>query len=155
MGKKKIKEQPSESAPKEKSAVDLAPVRAQSAAPVTPPKSKKIEQGRVYVSASYNNTTVTVTDVKGNVLAWSSAGSLGFSGPKKATPFASSKVIAAIAEKLKNAGPVNIEVIVKGIGGGRDSAVRSLVNHGFEIVSIKDVTPIPHNGPRSRKVRRV
>ena len=117
--------------------------------------SKKYEQGRVYINASYNNTLVSVTDEKGNLLAWSSAGALGFSGPKKATAFAASKIIAAISEKLKKSGPVNVSVIVSGVGGGRDSAVRSLPNHGFNILSIKDVTPIPHNGPRPAKVRRV
>ncbi|MCR4328687.1 MAG: 30S ribosomal protein S11 [Patescibacteria group bacterium] len=118
-------------------------------------KVKGIERGRVYISASYNNTTITVTNAGGDVIAWASAGSLGFSGPKKATPFASSKVIAALGEKLRSAWPSAIEVIVKGVGGGRDSAVRSLINHGCNIVSIKDVTPIPHNGPRPKKVRRV
>ncbi len=117
--------------------------------------SKKLENGRVYINASYNNTLVSVTDDKGNLLAWSSAGSLGFSGPKKATPFAASKIIAAIAEKLKKSGLVNVAVIVSGVGGGRDSAIRSLANHGFNIISIKDATPIPHNGPRPAKVRRV
>jgi len=118
-------------------------------------KSRRVQEGKVYVNASYNNTVVTVTDTTGNVLAWASAGSLGFGGPKKATPFASSKVIAAIAEKLQNNGPQDIVVIVKGIGSGRDSAIRSLINHGFNILSIKDATPIPHNGPRPPKVRRV
>jgi len=116
---------------------------------------KKIMRGRVYISASYNNTLITVTDENGNAIAAATAGSLGFSGPKKATPFAASKVIAAIAEKIKKTGLVDIEVIVRGVGGGRDSAVRSLANQGFNILSIKDVTPIPHNGPRPRKVRRV
>lgn len=117
--------------------------------------SKKHENGRVYINASYNNTLISVTDDKGNLLAWSSAGSLGFSGPKKATAFAASKVIAAIAEKLKKSGPTNIQVVVSGVGGGRDSAIRSLANHGFNISAIKDVTPIPHNGPRPAKIRRV
>ncbi len=118
-------------------------------------KARKVQQGRVYVNASYNNTMITVTDSKGEVLTWASAGSLGFSGPKKATPFASSKIVAAIAERLKNSGPVDVDVIVKGIGSGRDSAVRSLPNHGFNILSIKEATPVPHNGPRPPKVRRV
>jgi small subunit ribosomal protein S11 len=118
-------------------------------------KSKRVQEGRVYVNASYNNTVITVTDATGNVLTWASAGSLGFAGPKKATPFASSKVIAAIAEKLQGNGPQDIKVIVKGIGSGRDSAIRSLINHGFNILSIKDDTPIPHNGPRPAKIRRV
>jgi len=122
---------------------------------VAPRKSKKIDSGKIFINASYNNTVVTATDSQGNVLAWATAGSLGFSGPKKATPFAASKVVAVIAEKLQATGPVNIEIIVKGIGGGRDSAVRSLINHGFNVTSIKDATPIPHNGPRPRKVRRV
>lgn len=118
-------------------------------------KIRKVQEGRVYINASYNNTFVTVTDSKGEVLTWASSGSLGFSGPKKATPFASSKIIAAIAERLKNSGPVDVDVIVKGIGSGRDSAIRSLPNHGFNILSIKDATPVPHNGPRPPKVRRV
>lgn len=117
--------------------------------------SKKYDHGRVYVNASYNNTVISITDEKGNVLAWGSAGSLGFTGPKKATPFASSKVVAALAEKLKKSGPVHVEVLLNGVGGGRDSAVRSLTNQGFDVVSIKDVTPVPHNGPRRAKVRRV
>jgi small subunit ribosomal protein S11 len=145
MGKKKIKEQPPENA--------LNTAAAPSATP--PKKSKKVEEGRVYINASYNNTVVTVTDKSGNVLAWASSGSLGFSGPKKATPFASSKVVSAIAEKLESTGPKTVDIIVKGVGGGRDSAIRSLINHGFNVTSIKDATPIPHNGPRPPKVRRV
>ncbi|MCL5006645.1 MAG: 30S ribosomal protein S11 [Patescibacteria group bacterium] len=116
---------------------------------------RKVDNGRVYINASYNNTTITITDSKGGVLAWATAGSLGFSGPKKATPFAASKIIAALAEKVEKTGPVNVEVYVSGVGGGRDSAVRSLLNHNFNILAIKDVTPIPHNGPKPPKVRRV
>ena len=145
MGKKKIKEQASDAAKDATQAVAQAPVK----------KSKKVEEGKVYINASYNNTVVSVTDLKGNVLAWATAGSLGFSGPKKATPFASSKVVAAIAEKLKSTGPSRVDIIVKGVGGGRDSAIRSLINQGFDVLSIRDATPIPHNGPRPRKVRRV
>src|SRR3989344_4302853 len=116
--------------------------------------AKRYDKGRVYVNASYNNTVISVTDEKGNVLAWGSAGSLGFAGPKKATPFAASKVVAALAEKLRKSGPAQVEVFLNGVGGGRDSAVRSLANQGFNVLSIKDVTPIPHNGPRPPKVRR-
>lgn len=130
-----------------------APAVATAPAPKRP--SRKVGEGRVYINASYNNTTITVTDLQGNVLAWASAGSLGFSGPKKATPFASSKVIAAIAEKIQATGPHDLQIIVKGIGSGRDSAIRSLINHGFNILSIKDATPVPHNGPRPPKTRRV
>ena len=117
--------------------------------------SKRLETGRIYINASFNNTILSVTDRKGDIITWASAGSLGFSGPKKATPFAASKVVAAIAEKLKKIGLQNVEVIVKGVGSGRDSAVRSLASQGFNIISIKDVTPIPHNGPRPPKVRRM
>ncbi len=118
-------------------------------------EAKRIELGRVYIKASYNNTVVSVTDVKGNVMAWATAGSLGFSGPKKATPFAASKIVSAIAEKVSKTGPTDVDVIVSGVGAGRDSTIRSLVNAGFNITSIKDVTPIPHNGPKPPKVRRI
>jgi small subunit ribosomal protein S11 len=151
MGKKKITTQSSEDALKDKAGVESAVARSAAGTK----KSKKVSEGRIYINASYNNTVVTVTDNSGNVLAWGSAGSLGFSGPKKATPFASSKVIAAIAEKIKATGPDTVSVIVKGVGSGRDSAIRSLINQGFNIISIKDATPIPHNGPRPVKVRRV
>jgi len=152
MGKKKVVEQSKEELLKEGSNAVSAAGRVVSAPAI---KSRKVEQGRIYINASYNNTIITVTDLEGNVLTWASAGSLGFSGPKKATPFASSNVIAAISEKLKSIGFHTAEVIVKGIGGGRDSAIRSLINRGFNIVSIKDETPVPHNGPRPPKVRRV
>ncbi len=118
-------------------------------------ESRKVSSGRVYIKASYNNTIITITDDKGGVLAWATAGSLGFSGPKKATPFAASKIVAAISEKVAKTGPVDIEVIVSGVGSGRDSAIRSLANSGFNILSIKDVTPIPHNGPKPPKSRRI
>jgi small subunit ribosomal protein S11 len=118
-------------------------------------KTKSFDSGRVYINVSFNNTIITITDPNGNVVAWASAGSLGFAGPKKATPFASQKVVATIAEKIAKSGPFNVDVIVSGVSVGRDSAIRSLVNHGFVINSIKDVTPIPHNGPKPKKVRRV
>lgn len=152
MGKKKVTTQSEDAAVKETKAVDGAATKA---APAASRKAKKVQEGKVYVNATYNNTVVTVTDNTGNVLAWASAGSLGFSGPKKATPFASSKVISAITEKIQASGPKDITVIVKGIGSGRDSAIRSLINNGFNILSIKDATPVPHNGPRPPKTRRV
>ncbi len=150
MGKKKITTQTSEEILKEKEVVDTAVSKAQGSK-----KTKRIDRGRVYIKASFNNTVVSVTNSSGDVLAWVTAGSLGFSGPKKATPFASSKIIAALAEKLRSTGLTDVEVVVKGVGGGRDSAIRSLINHGFNILSIRDVTPIPHNGPRPPKPRRV
>lgn len=119
-------------------------------------KSKrKVDSGFIYINATYNNTMITATDMNGNVLAWSTAGSLGFSGPKKATPFAASKVVTAVIEKIKRSGPFNIHIVVRGIGGGRDSSIRTFGTQGFNVLSIKDVTPIPHNGPRPKKARRV
>jgi len=150
MGKKKVAQQSEKETSNKQEPAGVKAVQA-----VAVKKSKRIERGRIYIKVSYNNTLVTVTDMAGGVIAWASAGSLGFSGPKKATPFASSKVISTIAEKLKPLGLTTIEVFVRGVGGGRDSALRSLVNQGFTIASIKDVTPIPHNGPRPKKVRRV
>lgn len=150
MGKKKVATQSQEKVLKDSASVETAVSKA-----AAPKKSKHLTTARVYVSASYNNTVLTVTDDKGNVIAWATAGSLGFSGPKKATPFAASKIVAVVAEKLKNYGVSALTVFVRGVGGGRDSAVRSLVNHGFNVVAIKDVTPIPHNGPKPKKVRRV
>jgi len=115
---------------------------------------KKVDVGKMYIKSSYNNTTITVTDMKGDVVAWATAGSLGYSGPKKATPFAASKVTEAIAEKVSKTGPQTIEVYVSGVGPGRDSAIRSLANNNFDILSIHDITPIAHNGPRRKKPRR-
>jgi small subunit ribosomal protein S11 len=89
------------------------------------------------------------------LVAWSTAGALGFRGPKKATPFAASKVVAALTEKLRKAGLQKVNIYLNGIGGGRDSSVRSFVNQGFDVLGIHDVTPIPHNGPKPKKVRRI
>ncbi len=125
-------------------------------------KSKKKEKkviniGRVYIQASFNNTIVTVTDAKGNVLSWSSSGSLqGFRGAKKSTPFAAQLVTEDAAKKAVSAyGLKDIEVYVKGPGVGRESAIRTLNNIGLRVTMIKDITPIPHNGCRPKKRRRV
>ena len=118
-------------------------------------KAVAVKEGKVYIFSSYNNTIVTLTDTVGNVLASKSAGKLGFKGSKKSTPFAASKVaetLGAVAEKM---GIKKIQIVVKGIGSGRESALRSIANQGFEISSIKDVTPIPHNGCRPKKPRRL
>ena len=152
MGKKKVAVQTAEQAIKASEGVDAAVAKAGSKASES---SSKLDKGKAFIHASYNNTLVSITDERGNVVAWSSAGSLGFAGPKKATPFAASKVVAALAEKLRKSGPTNLDVFVHGVGGGRDSAVRSLSNQGFNILTIKDVTGIPHNGPRPPKVRRI
>jgi len=116
---------------------------------------KKINEGKVYIAASYNNTIITLTDSLGNVLTWTSAGNTGFKGTKKATPFAASKVAGALVERAKKLGINRVSVLIKGIGSGRESALRSLSSHGLNIISIKDITPIPHNGCRPPKVRRV
>lgn len=150
MGKKKIIEKSKEEVLKENESLE-ASISKKSQQVV----KQKVENGRVYVNASYNNTMITVTDAKGDIITWMSAGSLGFSGPKKSTPFAASKVAEAIMEKIQRSGPVNVEVFVRGLGSGRDAAVRSLAAKGLNITALKDVTPIPHNGPRPRKVRRV
>lgn len=119
------------------------------------PLSGQVKEGRVYISSSYNNTVITLTDAKGNVLAWASAGSLGFKGTKKSTPFAASKVAEGLMQTIKKVGIQKIAVFVKGIGSGRESAIRSLAGRGFDITAITDVTPIPHNGCRPPKARRV
>jgi small subunit ribosomal protein S11 len=150
MGKKKIATKTEETALKEEASTETALARQKSQK-----VKQQVETGRIYIKVSYNNTVITATDSKGNVLAWVTAGSLGFSGPKKATAFAASKVAEAVAEKIQKSGPFSIEVYIKGIGGGRDAALKALANRGFDITAIKDVTPIPHNGPRSPKTRRV
>ena len=114
-----------------------------------------INEGCAYINSTYNNTIITLTDMRGNVLTWVSAGNLGFKGTKKSTPFAASKVAEALAERAKKIGVIKVWVIIKGIGSGRESALRSLAGRGLEILSIKDATPVPHNGCRPPKVRRV
>jgi small subunit ribosomal protein S11 len=121
----------------------------------SPARGTSVERGIAFILATYNNTRITVTDERGNALAWSSAGALGFSGAKKATPFAAARVAEVVAEKAKKRGVGKVNVRVSGVGSGRDSAIRSLANHGIEILGIKDTTPLPHNGPRPKKVRRV
>ena len=147
MGKKKIKKQSEEEVLREGTEVKKLAEKVVA--------GRQAIRGKIYIQASYNNTMVTATDEKGEVLAWSSAGSLGFKGPKKATPYAASKVAEALIEKLKKIGFIEVEVFITGIGSGRESAVRSLASHGLNIVSVKDVTPAPHNGPRPKKIRRV
>jgi len=116
---------------------------------------KKLSSGILFISATYNNTLFNLTDSKGNAIMWSSAGSLGFRGAKKSTPFAAAKVSKVLAEKAKIIGMKDIDVVVKGVGSGRESAIRSFATSGIQINSIKDMTPVPHNGPTPRKPRRV
>ncbi len=114
-----------------------------------------MHRGIAHILATYNNTVIAISDERGNIIAWSSAGSMGFKGTKKATPYAAARAAEAVAEKAKRAGIKSVSVMIKGIGSGRESAIRSLANYGLEIAMIKDATPIPHNGPRPPKVRRV
>lgn len=116
---------------------------------------KQITHGRAYVQASYNNTIVTLTDLNGNTLAFSTAGQNGFKGPKKSTPYAASVIVKNACDKAKPYGLKEVNVFIKGIGSGRDGAVRALNANGLVVLSIKDVTPIPHNGVTRRKRRRV
>ncbi len=116
---------------------------------------RQISQGCAYIQATFNNTIITLTDINGNTIAWSSAGHCGFKGPKKSTPYAASIIVKDIAEQSKESGLKEVTVYVKGIGSGRDSAVRALNANGFNVLSIKDTTPLPHNGCRPPKPRRV
>ena len=116
---------------------------------------KHVPHGLAYVQASFNNTIVTISDMNGNVLSWKSSGSLGFRGSRKGTPFAAQMAADAAARKAADIGMRSVVVYVKGPGGGRESAVRALQGAGLNVSSIKDVTPIPHNGCRPPKRRRV
>lgn len=118
-------------------------------------EKKSVSRGKAYISASYNNTLVSITDTHGNVLAQSSAGQVGFRGPKKSTPYAAGIIVKDLAERVRDYGLKDLDVLVKGIGSGREAAIRALSAQGFNITSIKDRTPIPHNGVRPKKPRRV
>ncbi|WP_041794674.1 30S ribosomal protein S11 [Pararhodospirillum photometricum] len=116
---------------------------------------KNITSGIAHVSASFNNTMITITDVQGNTISWSSAGAQGFKGSRKSTPYAAQVAAEDAGRKAQEHGMKTLEVMVKGPGSGRESALRALQAVGFQVSAIKDVTPIPHNGCRPRKRRRV
>jgi small subunit ribosomal protein S11 len=123
---------------------------------ITKKQNKLIEKGRVYITSTFNNTLVTMTDDKGNTLAWGSAGGVGFKGTRKSTPFAATTAVDQMSKKVINAyGLRSVEVYIKGPGAGRDAALRALKSAGLEITMIADVTPMPHNGVRPKKKRRV
>ena len=115
----------------------------------------KIDKGVVHINSTFNNTLVTISDTAGNVVSWSSAGSLGYKGNKKSTPYAASQVAETAATKAKEYGIKSVEVLVKGPGHGRESAIRALANADMEVTMIRDVSPIAHNGCRPPKARRV
>lgn len=118
-------------------------------------KKRQVPSGRAYIRASYNNTIVTFTDAIGNVLVQASAGQAGFRGPKKATPYAAGTIVRQAAGKVMPYGLREVNVFVKGFGSGREAAIRAINANGISILSIKDVTPLPHNGCRPKKTRRI
>lgn len=123
-------------------------------------KSKKkqervVESGKVYITSTFNNTLVTVTDSRGDTIAWSSSGASGFKGTRKSTPFAATSAVENVVKKALSTGLKNVEVYIKGPGSGRDSALRAIRSGGLSITQIADITPIPHNGPRPSKKRRI
>ena len=118
-------------------------------------KGKKFARGRVYIKASYNNTIMTLTDDKGDVISWISAGALGFTGPKRSTPYAAIQAAKALSQRAEGTGLKDVEIYVKGLGRGTEAAIRAFASEGLSITFIKDTTPIPHGGPRPRKPRRV
>ena len=116
---------------------------------------KGVTSGVAHIKATFNNTVITITDVQGNVIVWSTPGVVGFSGSKKSTPFAAQVASSDAARRAKDLGLRTVDVVVRGPGSGRESAIRALQANGLTVTSIKDVTPLPHNGCRPRKKRRV
>lgn len=143
MGKKRIVKPEGE-----KKEGDKAPVAQTSS-------KKKVEAGILYVQSTFNNTLLLLTNTKGDALAWSSSGSLGFKGAKKGTPFAAAKVGETLALKAATMGMKEVSVVVRGVGSGRESSIRGFISKGINLVGVKDTTPVPHNGPRPPKPRRV
>lgn len=133
--------------------------KAAKTATASAPKRKKskikLARGKIYIQSTYNNTIISITDLTGNVIGWGSAGRTGFKGSKKSTPYAAQKTMEDTISRLKETGLSEVDVFVKGIGTGRESAVRALQGSGLSILSIQDQTPIPHGGVRPKKARRV
>lgn len=128
--------------------------------PATPAKKKKAVQtttprGRAHVQATYNNTLISLSDANGNIISWSSAGKMGFRGPKKATAYAAGVIVKDAVSRAAERGLKEVDVFVKGIGAGREAAIRALNANGLQVMSIRDVTPIPHNGCRAKGPRRI
>jgi len=165
MGKKKIveieKDAPvtEEKVTKSKKAPKVADTEVTDAESVqvtapTGKKGKRVDSGILFVESTYNNTKVSLADSKGNTLAWSSSGSLGFRGAKKGTPFAAAKIGETLAAKAQTLGVREVRVVVKGVGSGRESAIRGFISKGINLTIIQDMTPVPHNGPKAPKPRR-
>lgn len=152
--KKKSAENPAKEEKSEKKD-DKAEEKPKAKKPRSRAKKRSVPEGVAHIQASYNNTIVTLTEPNGNVIAWSSAGSSGFKGARKATPYAAQVSAENAAEKASAYGLERVHVYVKGVGTGREQAIRGLVSSGINIISINDITPIPHNGCRKKKQRRV
>lgn len=150
MGKKRIISKTEEELIKEREKIETATKKE-----IKVEVPQKIREGKIYIFSSYNNTILTLTDLNGNVLYWTSAGKIGFKGTKKGTPFAASKAAEVMADAAKKLGIEKFHILIKGIGSGRESAIRSLAARDLNIISIKDITPLPHDGCRPPKVRRV
>lgn len=133
---------------------DLTTEEGRAAAVRIVPK-KKFSEGVVHIQSTYNNTLIAISDTNGGIIVSSSAGALGFRGAKKGTPYAATKVAEFLGEKAKSIGLQKVNILVKGVGASREAAIRSFAGQGFDIDVIRDITPIPHNGPRSPKPRRV
>ncbi|HEY4506061.1 MAG TPA: 30S ribosomal protein S11 [Candidatus Paceibacterota bacterium] len=144
MGKKRVVKKDGTSVDKNKASRSLARST-----------KKRLDHGTLYIISTYNNTSVNLTDEKGNSVMWSSSGSLGFKGAKKGTPFAAGKVAELLAEKAIGSGIKDIDVVLSGVGAGREAAVRAFISKGISLSSVRDITPVPFNGPRPRKPRRV
>lgn len=147
MGKKKIIEAGNGDAEVAKKTTESAPATKSSS-------KKRVETGVLNIESTYNNTKVVLTDEKGNVLTWSTSGALGFKGAKKGTPFAAAKIGETIGEKAVQYGMKEASVKVKGVGSGRESAIRGFISKGVNLTTITDMTPVPHNGPKPPKPRR-
>ena len=150
MGKKRVIKKTSEELLKERDTVEAKLKKEVFIAP-----SAQFKKGKIFVSSTYNNTLISLTNAKGDVLFWRSAGSIGFKGTKKGTSFAGSKVAEAVAVACYKLKIKEADVILKGVGGGRDAALKTLANQGLDILSVRDATPLPHNGCRPPKGRRV
>ncbi len=148
MGKKRVIEKSEEEIIQEKDKIDASKKKK------VKTKKKGLDYGCIYISASYNNTMMTLTDKQGKVLSWATAGNLGFKGTKKATPYAASEVANTLCEKAEKMGMKEVDIFVKGVGSGRSSALRALAARNVIINRIKDITSIPHNGCRPKKPRR-
>ncbi|MFA5348747.1 MAG: 30S ribosomal protein S11 [Candidatus Paceibacterota bacterium] len=152
MGKKKVIKQTQEEALKETEEVESKIHKAESKASVM---AKQIKKGLITISSTYNNTILTLADANGNVLSWASSGKIGFKGTKKGTPYAAAKAAEVLTQAIEKFRIEEVGVKIKGIGSGRESALRALAGQGVNIVSIIDATPVPHNGCKRKKPRRI